>query len=189
MRKLAVVRFFSDIVMDDQAAIDVDDALHVVAGRLERMPVSHRPGVGLAEDQDRLVAILQDVLPANESILAATEGLDRSGERLPMLGLIVETLSGRLIHDVEPVKVVGDLLFGMRDITGEPIGTGDVLWARDRAHFGPVQRDKPTANQVRLAAELDERGAGPDDGFRIVMTEGSDRSVGRADRRHVAEEG
>jgi hypothetical protein len=125
-------------MMDDQTTIDVDDALHVVAGRLGRMPITHRPSVGLAEDQDRLVAVLQDLLAANESIPAATEGLDRSGERLPMLGLIIETLSHRLIHDVEALKVVGDLLFGMSDITGEPIGACDVLWARDRAHLCPV---------------------------------------------------
>jgi hypothetical protein len=45
----------------------------------------------------------------------------------------------------EAVKVVGDLLFGMRDITGEPIGAGEVLWARDRAHLGSrrVKKTEP----------------------------------------------
>jgi hypothetical protein len=37
--------------------------------------------------------------------------------------------------------------------------------------LGPVQRDQATADQAGLAAELDERCAGGDDGFRIVMTE------------------
>ena len=86
MQQLAVVRFIGDVVMDDQAAIDVDDALHVVTRRLGRMPVAHRPGVALAEDQHCLVAILQDLLPANQSILAATEGLDRIAERSRCLG-------------------------------------------------------------------------------------------------------
>src|SRR5579859_59343 len=163
--------------MDDKATIDVDHALHVVAGRLGRVAVAHRPGVGLSEDQDRLVAILQDLLPAHEPILAATEGLDRGGERLPMPRLVVETLGHRLIHDVEPVEVVSDLLFGMRDITGETISAGDVFWARYRAHLGSVQRDQPTTDQAGLAAELDEGGAGADDGFRVVMTEGGDGAV------------
>jgi hypothetical protein len=46
MQELAVVCFVGDVVMDDQAIIDVNDALHVVAGRLRRMSAAHRPGVG-----------------------------------------------------------------------------------------------------------------------------------------------
>ena len=121
-------------MMDDQTTIDVDDALHVVAGRLGRMPITHRPGVGLAETRtvsSRFFRI--SCRPTSRS-----EALDRSGERLPMLGLIIETLSHRLVHNVEALKVVGALLFGMSDITGEPPGACDVLWARDRAHLCPV---------------------------------------------------
>jgi hypothetical protein len=145
------------------------------------MSVAHRPGVRLAEDQHRLVAIFQDLLPANEPILAATEGLDRSAERLPMLGLIVEALSHRLIHDVEPVEVVSDLLLCVRHITSEPIGAGDVLRAGYRAHLGSVQRDQPTVDEACLAAELDKCRAGADDGLRIVVTEGGDGAVVRCE--------
>lgn len=141
------------------------------------MPVAHRTGVGLTENQNRLLPIVQDLLPANEPILAATEDLNRGGERLPMLGLIVETLSHRLIHDVEPVEVVGDFFLCARDVTGETVGAGDVRWARNRAHLGPVQRDQPTADEAGLAAELDKGSAGADDGFRIVVTDGGDSAV------------
>ena len=127
MQELAVVCLVGHVVMYDQAAIYIDHALHVVAGCLGRTSIAHRPRVGLAKDQSRLVAILQDVLPAHEPVLAAPEGLDRSGERLPMFGLIVEPLVHCLIYDVEPLKLVGDLLFGVRNVTGKPVGASDVL--------------------------------------------------------------
>jgi hypothetical protein len=62
-----------------------------------------------------------------------------------MQGVIIETLSNRIIHDVEPVQIVGDLLLCVRDIAGEPIGAGNILRAGDGAHLGPVQRNQPTA--------------------------------------------
>jgi hypothetical protein len=38
---------------------------------------------------------------------------------LATLRLIAEALGHRLVDDVEPVGVVGDLLFGARDVSGE----------------------------------------------------------------------
>jgi hypothetical protein len=53
-------------------------------------------------------------------------------------------LDHRLVDDVEPIKVVGDLLFGARRL-GEAFGDRDLLWARNCSDLGAVQRhDTPT---------------------------------------------
>ena len=41
--------------------------------------------------------------------------------------VILEALGHRLVDDVEPVEVVGDLLFGVRDASRGTLGARDIL--------------------------------------------------------------
>jgi hypothetical protein len=67
MEKLAVVCLIRDVVMDDEAAVDIDHALEVVRWELRCAAVTHRLCLGLVEDQ----------------------GGNRVAESLPMRRLIV----------------------------------------------------------------------------------------------------
>ena len=67
-----------------------------------------------------------------------------------------DTGCNSLVDDVEPVEVVGDLLFGMRDVPGEAFSACDVLGACDRSHLGAVHRHDAAANEPLLLADLHE---------------------------------
>jgi hypothetical protein len=109
MEKLAVVCLIRDVVMDDEAAVDIDHPLEVVRRELRCAAGTHRLCLGLAEDQDLLVAPFELLVPARELVLAAAQGGNRVAESLPMRRLIVVALRNLLIDDVEAVEVVGDL--------------------------------------------------------------------------------
>lgn len=177
MKELAVVRLAGDVVMDDQSAVDIDDALHVVRGELGRAAIAHRLGVGFAEDEHLLIAIRQDLLASNETVPSSAQSSDGIRKRLAVLRLVVETLGQRLVHDVEPVQIVADLLLCVRQVARKPICAGDILGTGDRTHLGPVQRDETAADQAGFLAELDKGGARRDNGFWVIVSEGGDRAV------------
>jgi hypothetical protein len=141
------------------------------------MGVAHRPGVGLAEDQHLLIPLRQDFLPASEPVLATAERGDSVSERLPVNRLIIEALRDRLVHRVEPVEIVRDLLLGVGEVATQRFGACDVLGARDGSHLGAIQRHHPAGDQATVQAELDEGGARGDDGCGVVVSEGSDGAV------------
>jgi hypothetical protein len=61
--------------------------------------------------------------------------------------VILEALGHRLVDDVEPVEIVGDLLFGVRDVSDETLGAHDTFWTRHRPHFGAVDRYHAPADE------------------------------------------
>lgn len=52
--------------------------------------------------------------------------------------MVLEALGHRLVDDVEPVEVVVDLRFDVRDASGETLVARDILQTRRRPHFGAV---------------------------------------------------
>lgn len=177
VEEMAVVGVIVDVMVDDETALDVDGALKIVRRQLGRVRVTYWLGLGLAEDKHLLIPLLKLVLPPSEALLSTFQRLDGCLEALPMERLIVEALRDSLVDDVQPVEIVGDLFFGMRDVAGEPLSSGDILRAGDRTHLRTVKRDRATADQAMIAAELDEGGAGGHDGLRTVVPESRDGSV------------
>ncbi|MBQ1559805.1 MULTISPECIES: hypothetical protein [unclassified Caulobacter] len=68
---MAVVGVVANVVVDDQAALDVNDALEILRRALRRMAVAHRPGLWFTEDHDLLIAALELLLPKHQALLAA----------------------------------------------------------------------------------------------------------------------
>jgi hypothetical protein len=116
--------------------------------------------------------VLQFLLSSGEPFLPAPQGGDRRFEPLSMEWLIIESLGDRLVDDIQPVEIVGDLFLGMRDVAREPFGTSYVLGAGDGAHLRAVERDRAPANKVLFPTELHERDARRYDRAGKVVPEG-----------------
>lgn len=59
----------------------------------------------------------------------------------------------------------------MGNVVREAVGSGDVLGTGDGPHFGAVQRHLGGSDKTIFTTEDDERSAGADDGFRIIVPE------------------
>jgi hypothetical protein len=88
-----------------------------------------------------------------------------------------DTLGFLIVHDVEPIEIICDLILGMRDVAGESLGPGNVLGAGDGAHLGAVERHNITAHQGLIPAKGDECRAHPHDRLGIVVPECGDGSI------------
>ncbi len=58
MQQVAIVRDVVDLLVDDEAALHLNDALQVIRGQHRRLGVAHLFGLGLAEDEHLLPALL-----------------------------------------------------------------------------------------------------------------------------------
>lgn len=63
MKQLAVVGLVGDIVMNDPAAFDINDTLHIVCGGLRYTTLAHRSCVRFSENDDIRVVATKLQLP------------------------------------------------------------------------------------------------------------------------------
>lgn len=119
MEQLAVVGLVGNVVMNNQAAFDINDTLHIVCGELRCTAITHRSCVRFSEDDDIRGVIAKLGLPLLQSRLPAFQRTDSLGKGITMNGLIRNPLGRVLIGDVETAEIVGDFRFGMRDVEGK----------------------------------------------------------------------
>jgi len=143
---VAVVRFTVDVMVDDQPTRNIDDALQIVRGKLRRVGISHRLGLRFAKHEYLLIPSLEFLLSSGQPILPTREGGNGGLEAFAVQRLIFKPLRDGLVDDVQAVEIIGDLLFGMRDVPCKPLRPGDVLRTGDGLHLGAGERDRLAAH-------------------------------------------